>query len=200
MRWQYCAQPPDREPALRLRARRTRSSASCSRSGTRSRSSSTTRTSPASSRRSPTSTAARRSSAPLDRWLVARTHAARARGDRGVRGDADGRRDRARSRRSSTTSRTGTSAARAGASGTRTRPRSARSGTRSCSRCARSSPVMPFLTEHLWRNLVAGRRRRSIFLAGWPEVAGARPRAARRDRGACAAWSSSAARRARRRG
>ena len=104
------------QPALRLRARRTRSSASCSRSGTRSSSSSTTRTSRASRRRSPTSRPARRPSAPLDRWLVARTNAARRRGDRRVRGDADRRRRSARSRRSSTTSRTGTSAARAGAS------------------------------------------------------------------------------------
>jgi isoleucyl-tRNA synthetase len=33
------------------------------------------------------------------------------------------------------------------------------------------SPVVPFLTEHLWRNLVAGLRDapESIFLAGWPE-------------------------------
>jgi isoleucyl-tRNA synthetase len=31
------------------------------------------------------------------------------------------------------------------------------------------SPVMPFLAEHLWLNLVRGGRS-SIFLAGWPEV------------------------------
>jgi isoleucyl-tRNA synthetase len=34
------------------------------------------------------------------------------------------------------------------------------------------SPVMPFLTEHLWRNLVAGACEGapdSVFLAGWPE-------------------------------
>jgi isoleucyl-tRNA synthetase len=31
------------------------------------------------------------------------------------------------------------------------------------------SPVMPFLTEHIWANLVRGRES-SIFLAGWPEV------------------------------
>jgi isoleucyl-tRNA synthetase len=30
------------------------------------------------------------------------------------------------------------------------------------------SPVMPFLAEHLWRNLVSGDE--SIFLAGWPDV------------------------------
>jgi isoleucyl-tRNA synthetase len=32
------------------------------------------------------------------------------------------------------------------------------------------SPVMPFLADHLWRNLVRGRES-SIFLAGWPDVA-----------------------------
>jgi isoleucyl-tRNA synthetase len=32
------------------------------------------------------------------------------------------------------------------------------------------SPVMPFLADHLWTNLVRGRER-SIFLAGWPDVA-----------------------------
>jgi isoleucyl-tRNA synthetase len=30
------------------------------------------------------------------------------------------------------------------------------------------APVMPFLAEHLWRNLVA--KDESVFLAGWPEV------------------------------
>ena len=35
------------------------------------------------------------------------------------------------------------------------------------------SPVMPFLADHLWRNLVADAcdgAPESIFLAGWPEV------------------------------
>jgi isoleucyl-tRNA synthetase len=35
------------------------------------------------------------------------------------------------------------------------------------------SPVMPFLTEHLWQNLVRGAAEgapESVFLAGWPEV------------------------------
>jgi isoleucyl-tRNA synthetase len=32
------------------------------------------------------------------------------------------------------------------------------------------SPVMPFLADHVWANLVRGREA-SIFLAGWPEVA-----------------------------
>jgi isoleucyl-tRNA synthetase len=42
------------------------------------------------------------------------------------------------------------------------------------------APVVPFLTEHLWRNLVADLRGapESIFLAGWPE-----PRDRLRDRG-----------------
>ena len=38
------------------------------------------------------------------------------------------------------------------------------------------APVMPFLADHLWRNLVAGPcadAPRSIHLAGWPEAAGA---------------------------
>src|SRR5262249_9876193 len=30
------------------------------------------------------------------------------------------------------------------------------------------APVMPFLTEHLWRNLVS--KDESVFLAGWPEA------------------------------
>ena len=32
------------------------------------------------------------------------------------------------------------------------------------------SPVMPFLADHVWANLVRGREA-SVFLAGWPEVA-----------------------------
>jgi isoleucyl-tRNA synthetase len=32
------------------------------------------------------------------------------------------------------------------------------------------SPVLPFVTDHLWRNLVPGREP-SVHLAGWPEVA-----------------------------
>src|SRR5262249_60956021 len=31
------------------------------------------------------------------------------------------------------------------------------------------SPVMPFLADHIWANLVRGRES-SVFLAGWPEV------------------------------
>src|SRR5215213_8681571 len=36
------------------------------------------------------------------------------------------------------------------------------------------SPIMPFLTEHLWQNLVRGAAEgapESVFLAGWPDVA-----------------------------
>ena len=54
---------------------------------------------------------------------------------------------------------------------------------------------MPFLADHLWRNLVAGGEA-SVHLAGWPEVADARPRAARPRSPRCAGWSSSAGRRA----
>ena len=33
------------------------------------------------------------------------------------------------------------------------------------------APVMPFLAEHLWRNLVAGRAATAVgFLAGWPDA------------------------------
>jgi isoleucyl-tRNA synthetase len=38
-----------------------------------------------------------------------------------------------------------------------------------------AAPVMPFLTEHLWQNLVAGAcpgAPRSVHLAGWPEASG----------------------------
>ena len=67
---------------------------------------------------------------PLDRWLVARTGAVRARRDRRST-SASGRPASCRSsRRSSTTCRTGTSAARGGASGKATRRRSACCGTR----------------------------------------------------------------------
>ena len=56
MRWQYCAQPPSPEPAVRVRARCGRSSASCSPCGTPWPSWSSTPTSPASCPTSPTST------------------------------------------------------------------------------------------------------------------------------------------------
>ena len=61
------------------------------------------------------------------------------------------------------------------------------------------APVMPFLADHLWRNLVPGRE-----AVGAPRRLArgrrARPRAARRDRRGAARSSSSAARRARRSG
>ena len=64
------------EPAVRLRPGATRSSGGCSRSGTPSRSSSRTRTSRTSARvRRPGAAAGELQ--PLDRWLVARTRAAR---------------------------------------------------------------------------------------------------------------------------
>ena len=39
------------------------------------------------------------------------------------------------------------------------------------------APVLPFLAEHLWQNLVAGAAEDvpdSVFLAGWPELGGRR--------------------------
>ena len=84
------------------------------------------------------------------------------------------RRDATRSSRSSTTSPTGTSAARAGASTRSTRRRSGRSGTRSSRALRVVAPLMPFLADELWRNLVAGACEGapdSVHLAGWPEAA-----------------------------
>ena len=43
------------------------------------------------------------------------------------------------------------------------------------------APVMPFLTDHLWRNLVGGGPA-SVHLAGWPELREPDDGAARRDR------------------
>ena len=64
------------------------------------------------------------------------------------------------------------------------------------------APVMPFLADDLWRNLVAGACEGapdSVHLAGWPEAGRAGRSAARRGRRGAARWSSSAVRRARRR-
>jgi isoleucyl-tRNA synthetase len=124
---------------------------------------------------------------PLDRWLAARTAQL-------VR-DATDAYERywtpdvtAAFAPSPTICPTGTSAGPAGASGTTTRRRSRRSGMRS-RRAAVIAPVMPFLAEHLWRNLVsedesglswrAGRTRSSSMRRFWPRWGGARGRHAR---------------------
>ena len=180
MRWQYCAQPPDRNllfgfgPAHEIK----RQAAHVLELGQVPRRLRQHRGLRAVVGRSSSRTA---SCAPLDRWLVERTKQLVAEATAAYEATLTVDVDRARSRRSSTTSRTGTSAARAAASTRSTRPRSARSGTRSCSRCASIAPVMPFLADHLWRNLVAGRAGvgapRAVARAGR-----AGPRAARRDR------------------
>ena len=74
---------------------------------------------------------------PLDRWLVERTHAFVRDAEGGVRGIRSRSLSCALTRSTSTTSRTGTSAARGAASGTATTTRrSRRSGTRSSRRYA----------------------------------------------------------------
>ena len=174
MRWQYCAQPPEPEPALRLRARpgdpaqaahalehrrvlhpvrehrrlhaRSRRPRRTARAGTSHRSTAGSSPAPRSSSQDVTDA--------YEQYLTVDMRSAR-------------------SRRSSTTSRTGTSAALAGASGTATRPPCARCGRRSSTASASCRPVMPFLTEHLWQNLVSGAvpgAPQSVFLAGWPRV------------------------------
>ena len=183
MRWQYCAQPPDRNllfgfgPGARDQAE----AADLLELGRVARP--LRRTSPASSRyAADLETAARRSERPLDRWLVARTHELVREAEAAYEATLTVNVIRAfeafvddlsnwyirRSRR------------RFWGEDDDGVPR--RSGTRSSSRCASISPVMPFLADHLWRNLVRGGEA-SVHLAGWPEVADARPRAARRDRG-----------------
>ena len=65
------------------------------------------------------------------------------------------------------------------------------------------APVMPFLAEHLWQNLVAGPCEdapRSVHLAGWPEPRGSRTTRWSPRWGGCGASSSSATGRARPRG
>ena len=61
------------------------------------------------------------------------------------------------------------------------------------------APVMPFLADHLWRNLVPGRAGVGAPRAAGPTPERARREPARRDRARCAGSSSSAARHARRR-
>ena len=97
---------------------------------------------------------------------------------------------------SSTISRTGTSGARGGASGTETRRRCGRSGTRSCSAAQVIAPVMPFLTDHLWRNLRAATRPSRSSWTGWPERAASPTSSCSRRSPTCAASSRSGARRA----
>jgi isoleucyl-tRNA synthetase len=135
MRWQYCAQPPDRNllfgfgPAQEIKRRLLtlwNSAKFLADYGAIESFRPST----------PISTAATDAELqPLDRWLVERTAQ--------LVEEAEGGYERwltvdvtAPSTRSSTTSRTGTSAARAAASGTATRRRCARSGWRSCRGCA----------------------------------------------------------------
>ena len=86
----------------------------------------------------------------------------------------------------STISRTGTSAARGAASGTATTTRpSRRCGTRSSQTLRVMAPILPFVTDHLWRTLVLDGPE-SVHLAGWPEVPEPDRGASRRDRGGAA--------------
>ena len=77
-----------------------------------------------------------------------------------------------RTRHSSTTYRTGTSGAPAAGSGTATRWHCGRSGTPSSQGLRVVAPLMPFLTDHLWRVLTAPCEGApaSVHLAGWPEA------------------------------
>ena len=60
-----------------------------------------------------------------------------------------------------------------------------RSGTRSSQALRVIAPVMPFLAEHLWRNLRPATDE-SVFLAGWPEAARAATRRCSRRSPRCA--------------
>ena len=182
MRWQYCAQPPDREPALRLRARRTRSSASCSRSGTRSAFLVTYANIEGFEPTLADLEAGPPVERPLDRWLVARTHELVREATGGVRGDADRRRDpRVRGVRRRPLELVHPPLAPA-LLRRRRRPRSGRSGTRSSSRCASIAPVMPFLDRAPVAATSCAAAPASVYLAGWPEVPEPDRGAARRDR------------------
>ena len=189
------------EPAGSATGPGTRSSASCSRCGTRSRSSSSTRTSRASARRSAISTAVRAAaSLPLDRWLVARTaqlvEEAAAGYDASltvaVLGAYDAFVDDLSNwyiRRSRRRFWSGDRAALA------TLWHALVQSLRVI------APVLPFLAEHLWQNLVAGVAEDvpdSVFLAGWPEPGGRRRRDPRRGRRGPAGHRPRAARRGRR--
>ena len=202
MRWQYCAQPPDRNllfgfgPGARDQAQ----AADALELGQVLRRLREHRGLPADVRTSCRSRERAAAARPLARRR-ARTQLV-ARGDRGVRGVPDRRRDRARSRRSSTTSPTGTSAARGGASGTATRrARTLWYALVQSLRVDRAGDAVPHRAP-----VAEPRSRRATGAAG----VGAPRRlarggragrdAARGDRARCAASSSSAIRRARRRG
>ena len=120
---------------------------------------------------------------PLDRWLRRADAPARRRCHRpGTRAGSPST-SSAPSTSSSTISPTGTSAARGGASGTATRRRCGRSGSRSSPVLRVVAPVLPFLAEHLWQTLVGPLEGApdSVFLAGWPDRA--RPRRGAPGRG-----------------
>ena len=183
MRWQFCAQPPDREPALRLRAgardqapaahalelgplpRRLREHR-----GLRGR------------RYADLDARARRRAAParpLARRADARSSSPRRRA--ALRGHAHVDRSSTRSRPSSTTCRTGTSAARGGAStscdeaafsNALVRARAGAARDRAGDAVPRRAPV-----AEPRRGRVRRTRPDSVFLAGWPEP---RPRPTRR--------------------
>ena len=104
---------------------------------------------------------------PLDRCCAYREDACRRNGCAGAAAHPPA--DRWASSPLSTTSRTGTSADPGGVStATTTLPSGPLvTGLRVI------SPVMPFLAEHLWRNLVAdvcAEAPENVFLAGWPEL------------------------------
>ena len=204
MRWQYCAQPPDRNLLVRLRPGAGDQAAAARRSGTRPSSSSTTARSSHSNRSTPTSSGAGPSGdlQPLDRWLVERTAQlvteAEAGYERWLTVDVtrafEGYVDDLSNwyiRRSRRRFWDGDEAA------LRTLWFALVQGLRVI------SPVMPFLAEHLWQALVTDvveEAPDSVFLAGWPEVRAPRIwRCSRRSRSS-AASSRSVTRRVRRLG
>ena len=136
MRWQYCAQPPDRNllfgfgPGHEIKRKLLTLWNSVDVPRRR------TRTSPAVEPTLADLETGPPVERPLDRWLVARTHELVRRGDRGVRGDADRRRDpRVRGVRRRPLELVHPPLAAALLARGRRR-RSGRSGTRSSSRCA----------------------------------------------------------------
>ena len=137
MRWQYCAQPPDRNLLFGFGAgaRDPAQAADALELGQVLRRLREHRGVPAGVGRRCREPSELR---PLDRWLARPDARARPRGDGGVRGVPHRRRRSAPTRRSSTISRTGTSAARGGGSGTATASRCTCSGSRSSSPCASS--------------------------------------------------------------